>query len=154
MQLPWVEELIEGFNIRRLELPGGESETEQATADTSALTERITSVLGERVEAVRPSQRLTESPACLVLGAHDPGAQMRRILEATGQSLPESKPIFEYNASHPLLQRLDGEADEDRFRDLVLILFDQASLAEGAALKDASAYVSRINQLLLALLNG
>ncbi|MGE0622496.1 MAG: molecular chaperone HtpG [Pseudomonadales bacterium] len=138
-----------------LALPGSSSDDEEQAEkpDTSALTERIVGVLGDRVEAVRPSERLTDSPACLVLGAHDPGAQMRRILEATGQSLPASKPIFEYNATHPLVQRLDGEADEDRFRDLVLILFDQASLADGSALKDASAYVNRINQLLLTLLN-
>ncbi|MEM8767341.1 MAG: molecular chaperone HtpG [Pseudomonadota bacterium] len=138
-----------------LDLPGAEDDAgEEAKddAETSALTERIKGVLDEAVEAVRPSARLTDSPACLVLGAHDPGAQMRRILEASGQSLPESKPIFEYNAEHPLLQLLDQEADEDRFRDLVLILFDQASLADGTALKDAGAYVSRLNQLLLALM--
>ncbi len=139
-----------------LDLPGAENEAADKAdddAETSALTERIKGVLEAAVEEVRPSERLTDSPACLVLGAHDPGAQMRRILEASGQSLPESKPIFEYNAEHPLLKRLDQEADEDRFRDLVLILFDQASLADGAALKDAGAYVTRLNQLLLALMN-
>jgi molecular chaperone HtpG len=141
-----------------LELPGEEGEEGQEgkekkdEAETSALTERIKGVLEELVEDVRPSQRLTDSPACLVLGAHDPGAQMRRILEATGQSMPESKPVFEYNAEHPLLERLDQEADEDRFRDLVLILFDQASLADGSAPKDSAAYVNRLNQLLLSLL--
>ena len=135
-----------------LELPGEEPAEAEEPADTSALTERIQGVLEELVEEVRPSQRLTDSPACLVLGAHDPGAQMRKILEATGQAMPESKPVFEYNAEHPLLERLDQEADEDRFRDLVLILFDQASLADGTAPKDAAAYVNRLNQLLLALL--
>jgi molecular chaperone HtpG len=138
-----------------LVLPGGDDAEEASPpeADNGALTERIQAVLGDRVAEVRPSRRLTDSPACLVLGAHDPGAQMRRILEATGQSLPESKPVFEYNAGHPLLKRLEQEPDEDRFRDLVLILFDQASLADGVALKDAAAYVNRLNQLLLALLS-
>jgi molecular chaperone HtpG len=135
-----------------LSLPGEEAEEAKDEAEASALTERIKGVLEELVEDVRPSQRLTDSPACLVLGAHDPGAQMRRILEATGQSMPESKPVFEYNAEHPLLERLDQEADEDRFRDLVLILFDQASLADGSAPKDSAAYVNRLNQLLLSLL--
>ena len=135
-----------------LALPGEEAEEAKDEAEASALTERIKGVLEELVEDVRPSQRLTDSPACLVLGAHDPGAQMRRILEATGQSMPESKPVFEYNAEHPLLERLDQEADEDRFRDLVLILFDQASLADGSAPKDSAAYVNRLNQLLLSLL--
>jgi len=136
-----------------LELPGEDTDDGKDDAQPDALTERIKAVLADVVEDVRPSQRLTDSPACLVLGAHDPGAQMRRILEATGQSLPESRPVFEYNATHPLLVRLDQEADEDRFRDLVLILFDQASLADGTAPKDAAAYVNRLNQLLLSLLD-
>ena len=89
-----------------LDLPGDagdESPEEEAeSTDATALTERIKSVLGERVEEVRPSRRLTDSPACLVLGDFAMGAQMRRIMEASGQALPESKPIFEYNAEHPL----------------------------------------------------
>ncbi len=141
-----------------LALPGDakKDDEDDAEADAEAdspLTERIRSVLEERVEAVRPSKRLTDSPACLVLGEFAMGAQMRRIMEATGQAMPESKPIFEYNAEHPLLQRLDVEADEDRFRDLALILFDQASLAEGTPLTDAASYVNRLNQLLLTLLS-
>ena len=136
-----------------LALPGGAEETSTSESESDGLTERIKAVLDDQVEDVRPSQRLTDSPACLVLGAHDPGAQMRKILEATGQQLPASKPVFEYNAGHPLLARLDREADEDRFRELVLILFDQASLADGTAPKDAAAYVNRLNRLLLSLLD-
>ena len=140
-----------------LALPGAagdeESDEEAESTETSALTERIKSVLGDRVEEVRPSLRLTDSPACLVLGDFAMGAQMRRIMEASGQALPESKPIFEYNAEHPLVARLDSEPDEDRFSDLLLILFDQASLAEGNALSDAAAYVTRLNTLLLSLMS-
>ena len=142
-----------------LELPGDETSSEDSDeADKDAgsnaqLTERIAAVLGEQVDSVRPSKRLTDSPACLVLADFAMGAQMRRIMEATGQAMPESKPIFEYNADHPLLERLDAESDEDRFRDLVLILFDQASLADGTPLTDASAYVGRLNQLLVTLLS-
>jgi molecular chaperone HtpG len=142
-----------------LVLPGDEAdsddEADKAKADDAneQLTQRIEKVLAERVETVRPSKRLTDSPACLVLPEFALGAQMRRIMEASGQSLPESKPIFEYNPGHPLLERLDRESDEDRFRDLVLILFDQASLADGSALTDASAYVGRLNALLVNLLS-
>ena len=142
-----------------LELPGDDASSEDSDeADKGAdgnvqLTERIAAVLGEQVDSVRPSKRLTDSPACLVLADFAMGAQMRRIMEATGQAMPESKPIFEYNAEHPLLERLDAESDEDRFRDLVLILFDQASLADGTPLTDASAYVGRLNQLLVTLLS-
>ena len=116
------------------------------------LAERIKRALEDRVESVRRSTRLTDSPACLVLGEHDMGAQMRRLMEATGQTLPDSKPHFEFNPDHPLVAKLDGEADEDRFADLVKVLFDQASLAEGQSLADPGDYVRRVNSLLLDLL--
>jgi molecular chaperone HtpG len=138
-----------------LALPGEAKADEAKDADDGEdepLAQRIAGVLGDRVEKVRPSKRLTSSPACLVLGEYSLGPQMRRIMEATGQTLPESKPQFEYNADHPLLQRLDAQTDEDRFAELVLVLFEQASLAGGMPLPDAAAYVDRMNRLLLELL--
>ena len=129
----------------------GEVKPEEST-DDDALAKRIKQVLEDRVESVRRSTRLTDSPACLVLGEHDMGAQMRRLMEASGQSVPESKPHFEFNPDHPLVSKLDGEADEERFGDLVKLLFDQASLAEGQSLADPGDYVRRVNSLLLELL--
>lgn len=139
-----------------LALPGESSEAaDDETADPDdALTERIAKVLTDKVEKVRPSKRLKSSPACLVLGEYALGPQMRRIMEATGQTLPQSKPQFEYNADHPLVQRLAAETDEERFGELTLVLFDQATLAGGEALADAPAYVERLNRLLLDLLPG
>ena len=128
------------------------ADADQADADDDPLAERIKAALSDRVEAVRASTRLTDSPACLVQGEFALGRQMQRIMEATGQAFTPPKPSFEYNAEHPLLKRLDQESDEDRFAELVLVLFDQASLAEGDALQDAGAYVNRINRLLLELL--
>jgi molecular chaperone HtpG len=136
-----------------LTLPGEAKPDAESTAE-DPLSKRIAAVLGDRVEQVRPSKRLTDSPACLVLGEHALGPQLRRIMEATGQTLPETKPQFEYNAGHPLVQRLDEEPDEDRFADLVRVLFDQAGLAGGVPLPDPSAYVARMNRLLLELLSG
>ena len=81
------------------------------------------------------------------------GAQMRRIMEQAGQPMPESKPILELNPEHNLVQKLDQESDEDRFADLVEILFDQSTLAEGGQLEDPAAYVHRLNKLLLELSN-
>ena len=100
---------------------------------------------------MRVTNRLTDSPACLVVGAQDMGAQMRRIMEAAGQSMPESKPILELNPEHPLVQKLDGESDEDRFADLSRLLFDQAALAAGDNLEDPASFVARLNKLLLEL---
>jgi molecular chaperone HtpG len=134
----------------------GESKSDDDKDDEEAaehpLTERIQAVIGDKVEGVRPSKRLTDSPACLVLSDYGVGIQMRKILEASGQSMPETKPFFEFNADHPLLHRLDTEVDEDRFAELVELLFDQASLAEGGTLQDPATYVSRMNRLLMDLL--
>ena len=139
-----------------LKMPGesdGDSDEDDGKQDDDPLGARIGEVLGDRVEGVRKSSRLTDSPACLVLSQFAMGAQMRRIMEASGQELPESKPWFEYNAGHPLLTRLNDEADEDRFGDLVMVLFEHASLAEGSGLTNIPAYVGRINRLLLELLS-
>jgi molecular chaperone HtpG len=136
-------------------LPGeskSEDDKEDEKAEEHPLTERIQAVIGEKVEGVRPSKRLTDSPACLVLSDFGMGIQMRKILEASGQSMPEAKPFFEFNAEHPLLHRLDTEQDEERFAELVELLFDQASLAEGGTLQDPATYVSRMNRLLMDLL--
>ena len=127
------------------------TEQEQLEKDSQGLIERLKTVLGEQVEDVRASSRLTDSPACLVVGDQDMGAQMRRIMEAAGQEVPVSKPILEVNPTHPLVERMDAEADEDRFADLAAIIFDQAKLAEGGQLDDPAAYVARLNKLLLQL---
>ena len=79
------------------------------------------------------------------------GSQMRRIMEAAGQAVPDSKPILEVNPQHPLLTMLDAEADEDRFADLASVIFDQATLAEGGQLEDPASYVARLNKLLLQM---
>lgn len=129
-----------------------EKEQKQETEKKfEALTKRVMSQLERQVKEVRITHRLTESPSCLVVDEHDMGAQMRRIIEAAGQSLPESKPIFELNPEHPLLQKLDLEADEDRFADFVSVLFDQACLAEGRELNDPGSFTRRLNKLLLQL---
>ena len=130
----------------------GDGGEQDAKKDDAPLLKRLAEVLGDKVESVRKSKRLTDSPACLVLGDHDIGAQMRRIMELSGQKAPDAKPHLEVNPAHPLIAHLDKEPDEDRFKDLALVVFDQASLAEGAAVAEPGAYVRRINKLLLDLL--
>jgi len=97
------------------------------------------------------SDRLTESPACLVAGEHDLGIHLERLLKAAGQKAPASRPILELNPDHPLVTRLRSETDEARFGDWTRILFDQATLAEGGTLEDGAGFVQRLNALLLAL---
>jgi len=124
---------------------------EEIAKTKEGLVERLKGALGEAVAEVRVSHRLTDSPAILAIGEQDLGLQMRQILEASGQKVPESKPIFEINPQHPLIEKLDAEPDEDRFADLSHILFDQAALAAGDSLKDPAAYVQRLNRLLVEL---
>jgi molecular chaperone HtpG len=128
-------------------------ELEEAAKSNEDLVARVKKVLEDKVEEVRVTTRLTDSPACVVVAEDDMGAQMRRILEQAGQAMPDSKPIFEINPSHPLVVKLDQESDEDRFSDLAAVLFDQASLAEGGHLEDPAGYVQRLNKLLLELSN-
>jgi molecular chaperone HtpG len=139
-----------------LDLGKLDSEEEKQAMEAAAkakqgLVERIQQALGEDVSEVRVSHRLTDSPAILAIGQGDLGLQMRQILEASGQKLPESKPVFEFNPAHPLIEKLDAEADGERFGDLARVLFDQAALAAGDSLKDPAAYVRRLNKLLLEL---
>ncbi|WP_371228551.1 molecular chaperone HtpG [Pseudomonas sp. QE6] len=124
---------------------------EEIAKAKEGLAERLKAALGDEVAEVRVSHRLTDSPAILAIGEQDLGLQMRQILEASGQKVPESKPIFEFNPAHPLIEKLDAEADEDRFGELTHILFDQAALAAGDSLKDPAAYVRRLNKLLVEL---
>ena len=139
------------FDLGELDSEEDKKAQEETAKKSEDLVKRIKDVLTEQVEDVRVTHRLTGSPACLVVGEHDMGAQMRRILEQAGQELPDSKPVFEINPEHPLVVKLDQEPDEDRFADLASILFDQASLAEGGTLEDPAAYVAKLNKLLLEL---
>lgn len=117
-----------------------------------ALLERIQAALQEKVKQVRISSRLTDSPACLVVGQYDMGGHMRRLLEVAGQKLPEVETTLEINLSHPLIARLETEQSEQRFGDLVSIIHAQAQLAEGSQLAEPAQYVSRLNSLLIDLL--
>jgi len=113
-----------------------------------ALLERLKTLLVDRVEEVRTTTRLTSSPACLVVGANDMGEQMRKIMAAAGQPVPEAKPILEINAEHPLVIKLDGESDEDKAKVLASVLFDQAALSAGRALENPAQFVQQLNRLM------
>jgi molecular chaperone HtpG len=129
------------------DLVPSESEADSPKAD--ALCARLTDVLSERVDAVKPTQRLAESPACLVRASGEMSAQMRRLMEAAGQSMPAQKPTLEVNPGHPLIARLEATTDDGEFRDLALLLADQATLAEGGQLAEPGEFVRRLNRLLL-----
>ena len=158
---PWVVDQLPEFEGKsfqdvgrgQLTLPEADGEiTQQSMNDEyKPLLKRIKKVLKDRVESVNVSRRLVDSPACVVAGEQDLGPQLRRMLEAAGQQLPESKPILEINVSHPLVQRLSAEKDGERFDELSGIVLDHALLAEGAQLDNPADYVRRMNHFLLNL---
>jgi molecular chaperone HtpG len=98
---------------------------------------------------VRASVRLVESPACAITAEDDLTPQLRRMLEAAGQALPEAKRVLEINVEHPLVKKLSAETDDARFTALANVILDHALLAEGAPLPDPAGYVRRMNELLL-----
>lgn len=154
--MEYQEKQLQDVSKGELDLGSVETEEEKETQKETEkqfenMVGRMKTALSDVVTDVRVTHRLTESPACLVVGEHEMGAQMRRLLESAGQAVPEGKPVIEINPGHPLVQKLDQEADEDRFADLAKVLFDQASLAEGGTLNDPAAYVGRLNKLLLDL---
>jgi molecular chaperone HtpG len=160
----WVMGQIDEFEGKKLkdaargdlELGGLESEEakkhhEVELKESEGLLKRVKDAVGDRIEEVRVSARLKDSPACLALGEHDMGANMRRILSATGQKVPESKPTLELNVEHPLVKYLEGVTDEGQFKEFAQVLYEQAALAEGSQLANPAEYVQRLNRLLVRL---
>lgn len=129
-----------------------EKEHQEAVAkELQPLVDRIKKVLDDRVSEVKISARLTDSPTCLVSESYGMSRTMERIMKSAGQSMPTSKPVFEINADHSLIKKLENEQDETRFGDLTQILYDQAVLSEGAQLDDPAAFVKRLNTLLQSI---
>ena len=126
-------------------------EAEAQKKDSEGLLQRVKEAVGDRVSDVRTSTRLKDSPSVLVLGEDELGSSMRRVLQAAGQKVPESKPALELNVSHPLVKYLDGLSDKDQFAELAQLLYDQAALAEGGQLANPTAYVQRLNRVLIRL---
>jgi molecular chaperone HtpG len=126
-------------------------EKEEKAEQMKPLLDRMKAVLAEKVASVNSTARLTNSPACLVVGENDMGMQMRRLLEQAGQKLPESKPTLEVNPDHPIVAKMNEESDEERFADMAWLLFEQATLSEGGQLEDPATFVSRMNKLIVQL---
>ena len=123
-------------------------EQEKKEEEAKKLVQQIEEVLQDKVEAVRVSQRLTTSPACIVLNEHDMALYMQHLMKQAGHELPSSKPVLEINPGHTLVKRMKEEQAEDRFMDWAKILLDQAILAEGGQLEDPAGFVSRLNRLI------
>lgn len=144
------------LDLDKFETEEDKKQQEEQSKDFESVLTQIKEVLGEKVSEVRISHRLTDSPACLVASDYGMSLNMERIMKEAGQNLQMfgggSKPIFEINPTHALVQKIKEEADEQRFADITHILFDQAILSEGGQLEDPAAFVHKLNGLLQNLL--
>jgi molecular chaperone HtpG len=145
------------LDLDKLDTEEEKKEKEDTTKDFEAILKQMKEVLGDKVSEVRVTNRLTDSPACLVTGDHDMSLNMERIMKEAGQSMNMmgmggSKPIFEINPTHALVTSIKNEQDDERFSDITNVLFDQAILSEGGQLDDPAAFVHKLNGLLLGLL--
>jgi molecular chaperone HtpG len=126
-----------------------EKEVQQKTADEyKELVAKVKEALGDKVQDVRITLRLTDSPACVVVDRDAISPHLQRLLKAAGQPAPEAKPILELNPNHALVQRLNDE--QAKLAEWASLLLDQAVLAEGGALVDPAGFVRRMNAMLLA----
>ncbi|MDH3763663.1 MAG: molecular chaperone HtpG, partial [Gammaproteobacteria bacterium] len=128
-----------------------EKELEKKAKGAEKLLKRMKTALEDKVEEVRVTNRLTDSPACIVLNEQDMAMHMQRILKEAGHELPSSKPILEINPDHPIVKKLEAEKSKKKFADWSDILFDQALLAEGGQLEDPASFVAKLNKMLVTI---
>lgn len=119
----------------------------KVSKEDSELIEKLNKSLKDKVEKVLTSSRLTKSAVCLVRSKHEPGIQMRRILEAAGQTMPESKPMLEINLKHKLIKKL-SKLDSKEFNQYAKFLFDYAVIAEGGNPTDPASFLRQLDKFL------
>lgn len=138
-------------DLGKMEDKEEKKKVEKAAKDYQGMFKQMKELLGDKVKEVRVSNRLTDSPSCLVVEEQDMAVSMQKLLKQAGHAVPNLEPILEVNIDHPLVKRLKDEADEERFTDWTHLLFDQAMLSEGGQLEDPSGFVKRMNALLLLM---
>ena len=134
-------------NVAKEEL-SKETEAPELNNKDKDILEKIMKHLGDRVSEVVISKRLIDSASCLILPQSEPGAQLRKILEASGQDFGQSKPIFEINTKHKLVKKLRNMKGK-QFSSFVDFLYDYALIAEGGSPKDPSKYLRQLDKYLI-----
>ncbi|MDO6447078.1 molecular chaperone HtpG [Colwellia sp. 1_MG-2023] len=140
-----------GLDLGEMEDEATKEAQEKLEQEFDSVVSRIKTSLEGKVKDVKLSQRLTDSPACIVADEHDMSSQMIKLMQSVGQEVPETLPIFEINAEHELVKHVADETDDEKFKQWTEVLFEQAMLAERGSLKDPASFVSRLNKLMLSL---
>jgi molecular chaperone HtpG len=125
-----------------------EEEQKEVEEKFKSIVEKIKGVLGEAVKDVKTTNRLSDSPSCVVKDPNDPMAQMAAMMRSMGQEVPESAPILEINPDHKIVQSLNGCADDDMIETISWLLLDQAKMAEGMEVKDIVNFTKRLNKVM------
>ena len=139
------------LDLGKFDSEDDKKEQEKAEEKADGVIKHLQEALGDKVEEVRVSHRLTDSPSCIVLNEQDMALYMQNLMKQAGHEMPESKPVLEINPTHPLIERMEAETDDEQFADWADILFDQALLAEGAQLEDPAGFVNKLNKLMLKM---
>jgi len=125
-----------------------EEEKKEIEEKFKPIVEKIKNKLGDAVKDVKTTNRLSDSPSCVVKDPNDPMAQMAAMMKAMGQEVPESAPILEINPEHTIIKSLNGCADESTIEDVAWLLLDQAKMSEGLEVKDPIAFTQRLNRIM------
>lgn len=140
-----------GLDLGDMDDEASKEAQEKLEQEFDSVVTRIKTALEGKVKDVKLSQRLTDSPACIVTDENDMSSQMMKLMQSVGQEVPETLPIFEINAEHELVRHIADEQDDQQFAQWSEVLFEQAMLAERGSLKDPASFVARLNKLMLSL---
>ena len=140
-----------GLDLGEVDSEETKEAQEKLEKEFDSVVKRIKESLKGKVKDVNISQRLTDSPVCIVADEHDMSSQMMKLMQSVGQEVPDALPIFEINAEHDLIRHIADEQDDDQFNQWTEVLYEQAMLAERGSLKDPASFVTRLNKLMLSL---
>ena len=139
-------------DIKTIALVEGATPPAEASAEVATLIAHVKQTLESEIEDVRPSDRLTDSVACLVAPEFGPDRQLEKMLAAHGRLSDRVKPVLEVNAAHPLTAALAKRFKEGQDRELVddaaWLLLDEARLVDGEPLKDPTGFAARLRRVL------
>lgn len=125
-----------------------EEEQKQQEEQAKPILEKIKAALTGKVKDVVVTTRLVDSPACLVVDNNAMSIQLERLMRQAGQEMPTMQPTLEINLKHKLLTKLESSVDENQTRELSLVIFEQAQLAEGIQLDDPVGFIKRMNSFI------
>ena len=130
-----------------------EDSDKKSVKELKPVIKKIKKILGEKVKDVKVSNRLSDSPSCIVADEHDPTAQMQELLRSMGQpDMPDIKPILEINPDHEIVKKLKEKIKVKYFEDIALLLYEQALIQEGVKLENPAEFVKRLNLVIANML--